>query len=335
MTPALSVVMPAYNEAPHIAATIDALVEAVEFGEVATELVLVDDGSTDGSAEVATTAAAGRIPVRVLRQPNRGRFEARRAGVEAAKSDLVLLLDARVLVHRDALAFVRPHLDANESVWTGHVEVLSGGNAFATFWKLLADLAWADYFDRPRTTSFGSDDFDRYPKGTTCFLVPRSLLLEAMQAVRSRYSDPRRMNDDTPLIRWISTREQVHISPRFGCDYRPRTTLQGFVKHSVHRGVVFLDGHGRRESRFFPVVLAFYPLSLLLTVAVLRRPGRGPQAAALTALVAGLVGVKRGRSAFEIGSLALLAPLYALAHGAGMWRGLMLISERHVPRLPG
>ena len=159
-------------------------------------------------------------------------------------------------------------------------------------------------------------------------------MLEAIQAFRSRYSDPRRVNDDTPLIRWISTRERIHISPRFACDYRPRTTLQAFVKHSVRRGVVFLDGHGRRESRFFAVVVAFYPLSLLLALAVLRRPGRAPRAAALAALAAALVGVKRRRSAFEIGSLALLAPLYAVAHGAGMWRGLMLISERRVPRRP-
>ena len=113
MTPALSVVMPVHNEAPQLAATIDALVEAVDRGELATELVLVDDGSSDGSGGVATTAARGRIPIRVLRQQNQGRFEARRIGVEAAAGEWVLLLDARVRIHPDALAFVRPRLPAN------------------------------------------------------------------------------------------------------------------------------------------------------------------------------------------------------------------------------
>jgi glycosyltransferase involved in cell wall biosynthesis len=332
--PTVSVVIPAYNEAAHLGATVEHLLTAIDGSSFEADVLLVDDGSTDGSAEVAANVVAGRIPFRVLRQENQGRFEARRAGVEAATADWVLLLDARVRIHPDTLAFVGPRLLASESVWTGHVNVVADGNAFATFWKLLADLAWADYFDDPRTTSFDSADFDRYPKGTTCFLAPTALLVEAMRAFNSRYSDPRRANDDTPLIRWISTRERIHISPRFACDYSPRTTFGAFVRHSVHRGIVFLDGHGRRDSKFFPVVVAFYPLSLALAVAVARHPRRAPQAAALTGIAAAALGVARKRRAFEIGSLALLAPVYAIAHGAGMWRGLTLIGERERTRRP-
>src|SRR6266545_3835817 len=92
----LSVVMPVFNEETHLATTIDALATAVDSSGFETELVLVDDGSTDRSADVARSSADGRLALRVLAQPNRGRFEARRAGLAAATSDYVLFLDARV-----------------------------------------------------------------------------------------------------------------------------------------------------------------------------------------------------------------------------------------------
>ena len=321
---ALSVVMPVHNEAAHLPYTIAALIEALGRAELDAELVLVDDGSADGSADIARRVLAERLPVRVVSQPNRGRFEARRVGLEAATGEWVLLLDGRIRLAPTALAFVRGRMSAGEQVWTGHVDVESGRNPFGTFWKLLAELAWADYFERPRTTSFGSEDFDRYPKGTTCFLAPRRLLIDAVRAFRSRYADLRRANDDTPLIRWIAERERVHVSPSFACTYRPRTTLTAFFRHSLHRGIVFLDGHGRRESRYFPAVVAFYPISAALALAALRRPAVVPVAVALTSTVAAGIGAARRRSGFEIASLGLLAPVYAVAHGIGMWRGLLL-----------
>jgi glycosyltransferase involved in cell wall biosynthesis len=325
MSTPLSVVMPVWNEAPHLAETIDALVAAAERSEFSAVLVLVDDGSTDGSGAVASDALAGRLPLSVLEQPNRGRFEARRAGLEAAESDWVLLLDGRVRLDPDALAFVHERIAAAPAVWNGHVDVEADGNPYGTFWKLIAELAWEDYFAAPRETSFGSEDFDRYPKGTTCMLAPRDVLLEAVRAFRSRYADLRSANDDTPLLRWIAERQDIHLAPAFRCAYRPRTTLRAFVRHSVHRGIVFLDGHGRPESRFFPAVVAFYPVSVAVALGGLRRPRRLVRTALRVSAAAALLGVVKRRSPFEIGSLALLAPVYAAAHGLGMWKGLLAL----------
>ena len=199
-------------------------------------------------------------------------------------------------------------------------------NLYGVFWKLLAELAWRDYFDHPRETSFGAEEFDRFPKGTTCFFAPRALLLDAVAAFRSRYSDLRRANDDTPLLRWIAERRPINVSPGFRCTYRPRTTRQAFLRHAFHRGVVFVDGHGRSESRFFPVVLAFYPASALLAAAALRKPVVVPLSLLATSTAAGAFGLLRGRDRFEVVSLAALTPAYAVAHGAGMWSGLLSIA---------
>jgi glycosyltransferase involved in cell wall biosynthesis len=321
----LSVVIPVYNEAAAVSATIDALVEAVERSDFDAELVLVNDGSTDGSAEAARRTAAEHLPLVVVEQPNRGRFAARRAGLEAATREWVLLLDARVRLEPTALAFVHSRLGGAERIWNGHVHIETRGNPYGAFWNVLTEIAWREYFDNPRTTSFDSERFDHYPKGTTCFLAPRTLLLDAVAAFRSYYADGRFVSDDTALIRWLAERERIHLSPEFGCRYAPRTNLRAFLRQAVYRGSTFVDGHGRRESRFFPVVVTFFPVSIVLAIAALRRPVVISAAAAASGLAAGAVATVAGRSRFETLSFAWLVPLYAVGHAIGMWRGLLMI----------
>ncbi len=312
--------MPVFNEASHLPGTIEGLVAALDRSGFDAELVLVDDGSTDRSAEVARTSVDGRVPVRILSQPNRGRFEARRVGLAAASGDFVLFLDARVRLAPDALRFVRERLDTDR-VWNGHIAIETQSR-LGEFWRLLAELAWRDYFDYPRTTSFGLADFDRFPKGTTCFLAPREALESAFTHFQPRYADTRLANDDTPILRALATDERISISPFFACVYVPRTTLDSFLRHSFRRGIVFLDGHGTPESRFFPLVVCFFPVSAALAYAVLRRPLLAPLAVAACGLAAGAYGARAGRPRRDIGTLALVTPLYAAAHGAGMWRGV-------------
>jgi glycosyltransferase involved in cell wall biosynthesis len=317
--PSLSVVMPVHDEAAHLPATISALLAAVDDSGFDAELVLVDDGSTDGSADVARAAVDGRVPLHVVSQPNRGRFEARRAGLSEARGDYVLFLDSRVRLAPQALRFVHGRLQS-APVWNGHVYV-DADNAFGEFWRLLAELAWRDYFDDPRTTSFGLAEFDRFPKGTTCFLAPRPLLESAFARFRSSYADIRLANDDTPILRAVAAEQQIHLSPEFSCVYSPRTTPAGFLRHAVHRGTVFLDGHGTRESRFFPAVAAFFPVSAALALAALRRPQVVPLALVACGAAAAAYGVRAGRSRREIEVLATVTPVYAVGHALGMWRG--------------
>jgi glycosyltransferase involved in cell wall biosynthesis len=314
-TSSLSVVIPVYNEAAQLSATMRALLAAVDESDFGAEVVVVDDGSTDGSADAAKSSADGRLTVRIVSQPNRGRFEARRAGLAHARGEYVLFLDSRVRLAPGALHFVRERLQS-APVWNGHVYV-DADDAWGEFWRLLAELAWRDYFDDPRTTSFGLAEFDRYPKGTTCFLAPRTLLESAFAGFRSHYGDVRLANDDTPILRAVAATERIHISPEFACTYSPRTTFGAFLRHAIHRGTVFLDGHGTPESRFFPAVVAFFPLS----VALLLRPRLIPGALAACGAAAAGYGAFAGRSKREVRVLATVTPLYALGHALGMWRG--------------
>lgn len=81
-----SVIIPAYNEAPRVAAVL----EVVKAATLVQDILVVDDGSQDDTATVAE-----REGVRVLRLPrNRGKGSALRAGTLSVSSDLVLFLDA-------------------------------------------------------------------------------------------------------------------------------------------------------------------------------------------------------------------------------------------------
>jgi glycosyltransferase involved in cell wall biosynthesis len=325
MTPELSIVIPVYNEAPHLASTIDRLVDETRESGFDAELVVVDDGSTDGSADTVRTALGTRVPLLLVQQPNRGRFEAVRAGLQRARGASVLILGARVRLRPGGLAFVRARQAEGETVWTGHVHIETAGNPFGTFMNTLTEIAWSEYFSNPPTASFGVEEFDRYPKGSGCFVAPREVLLDAFAVLPTRYAQPRHANDDTPMLRRIAASNRIHVSPSFSAEYAPRTTFATFIRHTVHRGTVFLDGHGRRESRFFPHIVAFYPLSAAVLVALALRPRFIPLGVAATSLLAGAFAAGRHRSRVEVTTVALVSPAWAVAMGAGLWRGLGLV----------
>jgi len=88
--PRVSVVLPTYNESGNIARLIDAVREAVEWMSEL-EIIVVDDDSPDGTAELAAKAAAN---VRVIvRKGARGLATAVRRGIEESAGDVVVVMD--------------------------------------------------------------------------------------------------------------------------------------------------------------------------------------------------------------------------------------------------
>ncbi|MGC9220228.1 MAG: glycosyltransferase family 2 protein [Solirubrobacteraceae bacterium] len=330
--PFLSVVVPVYNEPGLIGAAVKAISVAVQESPFAgqTELVVVDDGSSTATV-AAIDVLSAPFPIHVLRQANLGRFMARHAGIEAATGDYVLLIDARVRIAPDALVFIASQLPAGRVIWNAHVDIDMSGNPFARFWNVLTEVGFREYFSNPRTVSFDQESFDRFPKGTTAFLAPRGLLLEAIANFTSLYDDPRHASDDTKLIRWMAGRERVWISPRFRCVYLPRDAFRPFLRHAYHRGTVFPDSFGP-GTRFFPVVAAFYPLSAGSLALALRNPKAASRILVITPLAAGAITLAVRRSIRDALTLGALAPIFTVVYGAGMWRGLALLTRARYSR---
>jgi glycosyltransferase involved in cell wall biosynthesis len=99
----VSVVIPVFNRERFVGAAIDT-VRAQSYDPV--EILVVDDGSTDASAEVAERHGA----TRVLRLPHAGVSAARNAGIEAARGELIAFLDSDDLWTTDRLALQVEHL---------------------------------------------------------------------------------------------------------------------------------------------------------------------------------------------------------------------------------
>jgi glycosyltransferase involved in cell wall biosynthesis len=322
----LTVVIPVFNEEHWIGQTLEQVARAAERApSLAVDVVVVDDGSTDATRAVAEAADVA-LPVRVVTTANQGRHLARSRGLDEAEGELVLFLDGRVTLDPGSLEFVAGRLaaDPDDTVWNAHVEIDAEGNPYGRFWNVLTELAFSEYFAEPRTTSFGPDEFEAFPKGTTCFLAPKSLLEDAIGGHESYYEDPRNANDDTPMIRRIAARHRIGISPSFSCVYQPRKALGPFARHAYHRGVVFLDGHGRRGARLLPAVVAFYPVSAAVVLVGVRKPWVVPALLLALGGVAGTVAALKGRPRSETLSFAALTPVYGVAHGLGMWRGAIL-----------
>lgn len=84
----VSVVIPCYNAAPFLRETI---LSALHQTHTPLEVIVVDDGSSDGSSAIAESFGA---PVKVIRQPNRGESVARNRGMDIAQGHWTALLDA-------------------------------------------------------------------------------------------------------------------------------------------------------------------------------------------------------------------------------------------------
>ncbi len=89
----LSIIIPAYNEAATIGAVLEKVLAVPLPGGLAREIIVVNDGSTDGTAD-ALEAWTKQPQVKIIHQKNQGKAGAIRAGIKRASGDILLIQDA-------------------------------------------------------------------------------------------------------------------------------------------------------------------------------------------------------------------------------------------------
>lgn len=141
----ITIVMPVYNEKATLRHALDRLL-AVDL-PLATEVLVVDDGSTDGCLDTITDLVdEGRV--RLVRQtPNQGKGAALRRGIREAEGDLLTVLDADLEYDpSDFPALLQPILEEGARVVYGKRSY--GGHAAYSFWYVIGNKAlafWASF----------------------------------------------------------------------------------------------------------------------------------------------------------------------------------------------
>ncbi|MFE5894109.1 bifunctional polysaccharide deacetylase/glycosyltransferase family 2 protein [Streptomyces sp. NPDC056462] len=118
----VSVIVPAYNEKECIANTLGSLAKSTH----PIEIIVVDDGSTDGTSEIARNAAheLGMTNVRVIRQENAGKPAALNNGVRSASYDIVVMMDGDTVFEPDTVRrLVQPFADPEVGAVAGNAKV--------------------------------------------------------------------------------------------------------------------------------------------------------------------------------------------------------------------
>jgi cellulose synthase/poly-beta-1,6-N-acetylglucosamine synthase-like glycosyltransferase len=119
LAPPVSIVVPAYNEAVGIEAAVRSLA-ASDYPDL--EIVVVDDGSDDGTADLVE--ALGLARVQVIRQRNQGKAVALNTGVAACRNDILVMVDGDTVFQPDTVRWlVQPFQDQRVGAVSGNTKV--------------------------------------------------------------------------------------------------------------------------------------------------------------------------------------------------------------------
>ena len=132
--PTLSIIVPAYNESKIIEKTIKGL---LHMNYPVTEIIVVDDGSTDQTYERVIKIFGNTPKVHAFHNINAGKAQALNFGIATSKGEIILAMDADTIIHPDAAALlVRHFADPRVGAVAGNAKVGNRVNLL-TYWQAL------------------------------------------------------------------------------------------------------------------------------------------------------------------------------------------------------
>ena len=175
VSPVLSVVMPCYNELT----TVEPAIKRVLDLPFVAELIVVDDGSTDGTRDVLATLSEPRLRT-VLQERNQGKGAALRTGFSLASSPFVAVQDADLEYDPAELErLLRPLLEGHADVVYGSRFLTSDAHRVLYYWHSLGNRALTTLSNM--VTNLNLTDME------TCYKVFRREVLEQIVIEEDRF----------------------------------------------------------------------------------------------------------------------------------------------------
>ena len=131
--PLISVVIPCYNQGKYLEETVKS---ALASSYRPLEIILVNDGSTDNSLEIANKLEANHPEIQVIDQPNGGVAKARNTGIAHAKGKYVLPLDGDDLISDNYIKEAIETLESNPKVKVVYCQAVKFNEQTQKPWKL-------------------------------------------------------------------------------------------------------------------------------------------------------------------------------------------------------
>jgi len=179
--PLLSVLVPLYNEEEFVAPILERVLEAPLPGGMEREIIVVDDGSTDGSAEIVAAMGAQHPEIRLIRQErNRGKGAAVRAAIEHARGDFCIIQDSDLEYDpREYSTVLRPLLEGKADVVYGSRFMIVGERRVLYFWHSVANRLLTELCNL--VADLNLTDME------TCYKVFRTSLLKSIPIRSERF----------------------------------------------------------------------------------------------------------------------------------------------------
>ena len=240
----VTVVLPVYNESGHLRAEIDRISGALETSPYTFEIIVVDDGSTDGSSEQLTA-----IPgIRVIRfGENRGTGSARKAGTNAARGRVTVWTDADMTYPNDRIPQLVKELDGYDHVVGARTSEQGTMKVFRvpTKWfirKLAAFLVERDIPDlnsglRAFRTDVGQQFTHLLPPGFSCVTTLTMAFLTNGYSVKYVPIEYRARSGRSKFHWWRDTQRYILQVVRMMLSYNP---LRIFLPLGMFLGVLGL-----------------------------------------------------------------------------------------------